>query len=297
MQAVGPTIDPVRSASWIHRSNPIVKAAWLLGAVAFALATYHPVPLLVASLFGLAACVSAGIGTAVARVLVIFAPVAASMLVIQTLATASCTAPCAGVVVLGPFDLFATGMVHGLSLAGRILFVEVVALGVLLTTPPSDLFAALRRLRVPYLLNFMLSMTLQLVPILQREVATVLAAQRSRGMRSRGFGAVIPAFVPVFAGAFERVQQLSISLESRAFGSSGRVTSFRGIGFGPIDGVLAVLGLALGAAGVIAGLVLWNVDRTASLALPPMLVAGIFVVAAIGFIGVIFAGIRAILQA
>jgi energy-coupling factor transport system permease protein len=297
MRDVGPTIAPARGASWLHRSNPIVKAAWLLGAIAFALATYHPVPLLVASLVGLAACVSAGIGPAVARVLVIFAPVTASMLVIQTIAPATCATPCPAAVVLGPFELYVTGMVHGLSLASRILLVEVVALGVLLTTQPSDLFAALGRLRVPYLLNFMLSMTLQLVPILQREVATVLAAQRSRGMRSRGFGAVIPAFVPVFAGAFERAQQLSISLESRAFGSGGRVTSFRRIGFGPIDGVLAVLGLAMGAVGVVAGLSLWNVDRTASLVLPPMLVAGIFVVAAIGFIGVIAAGIRTVVQA
>jgi energy-coupling factor transport system permease protein len=297
MRAVGPSIDPVRGTSWLHRSNPIVKLAWLIGAVAFALATYHPVPLLVASLVGLAACTSAGIGRAVARVLVIFGPIVASMLVIQTLAPATCTVPCAAAVVLGPFDLFAAGMLHGLSLAGRILVVEVVALGVLLTTRPSDLFAALARLRVPYLLNFMLSMTLQLVPILQREMATVLAAQRSRGMRSRGFGAVIPSFVPVFAGAFERVQQLSISLESRAFGSSARATSFRRIGFGPIDGVLTVLGLAVGAAGVIAGLLLWNADRTASLVLPPMLVAGIFVVAVIGFIGVIAAGIRAVVQA
>jgi energy-coupling factor transport system permease protein len=287
-------IDPVRGASWLHRSNPIVKLAWLIGAVAFALATYHPVPLLVASLVGLAACASAGIGAAVVRVLLIFAPVAASMLVIQTLAPATCPAPCAATVVLGPFDLFATGMMHGLSLAARILLVEVGGLGVLLTTQPSDLFAALARLRVPYLLNFMLSMTLQLVPILEREVVTVLAAQRSRGMRSRGVGAVIPSFVPVFAGAFERVQQLSISFESRAFGSSGRATSFRRIGFGPIDGVLTVLGLASGAAGAIAGLLLWKADRTASLVLPPMLVAGIFVVAAMVFLGVIAAGIRAV---
>ena len=297
MEALGPRIDHVRGASWLHRANPIVKLAWLTGTVAFALATYHPVPLLVASLVGLAACMSAGIGGAVCRVLLVFAPVAASMLVIQTLAPVTCAAPCAAPVVLGPFDLSAGGMKHGLSLAGRILAVEVVSLGVLMTTRPSDLFAALARLRVPYLLNFMVSMTLQLVPILQREVATVLAAQRSRGMRGSGFGSVIPAFVPVFAGAFERVQQLSISLESRAFGSSGRATSFRRIGFGPLDVVPALLGLAAGAAGVVAGLVLWNADRTADMTLPPPLVAAVFIVAAIVFLGVIVAGIRAVLRA
>ena len=296
MRALGPSMEQVRGSSWLHRSNPIVKLAWLVGAVAFALATYHPLPLLLAALLGLAACGSAGIGGAVARVLLIFAPVAASMLVLQTLAPVTCAAPCAGAITLGPLNLVADGMLHGLSLAARILTVEVVALGVLMTTQPSDLFAALARLRVPYLLNFMLSMTLQLVPILQREVTTVLAAQRSRGMQSRGFGAVIPSFVPVFVGAFERVQQLSISLESRAFGSSG-ATSFRQIGFGPIDAALAFLGLAAGGLGVVAGLTLWNADRTADLILPPAFVAAMFIVAAVVFLGVIVAGIRAVVQA
>lgn len=37
----------------------------------------------------------------------------------------------------------------------------------------------------------------------------------------------MPSMVPVFVGAIERIQQLSISLESRAFGSSGHKTSYR----------------------------------------------------------------------
>jgi energy-coupling factor transport system permease protein len=297
MQAAGTSFDHVSGDSWLHRVNPIVKLAWLLGVIAFALATYHPVPLLLASGGGFAVCTSAGIGRQVARTLLLFAPIVASMLVIQALLPLTCAASCAPPVSLGPLVLSPDGMTHGLSLAGRILIVEVAALGVLMTTRPSDLFAALARLRVPYLLNFMLSMTLQLVPILQREVATVLAAQRSRGMRGRGFGSVVPTFVPVFAGAFERVQQLSISLESRAFGSSGRATSFRRIGFGPVEGVLALLGLASGAVGAIAGLLLWNADRSAGAVLPPVAVAGLFVVAAIVFLAVIAGGVRALLRA
>ena len=293
MRAVGPSIDHVRGASWLHRANPIVKLAWLIGAIAFAFATYDPAPLLAVSLIAFAACLSAGIGPPVARILLIFGPVAASMLVIQTLAPAACRAPCQPVASLGPFDLYGGGMTHGLSLAARILVVEVVALGALMTTHPSDLFAALARLRVPYLLNFMLSMTLQLVPILQREVATVLAAQRSRAMRSTGFGSIIPSFVPVFAGAFERVQALSISLESRAFGSSGRATSYRRIAFGPRDAALAVLGLAAGVVGVVAGLAIWNLDRTSAAALPAFLVVALFLVASVVFLGVVAAGVRA----
>jgi energy-coupling factor transport system permease protein len=296
MQAVGPSIDHVRGASWLHRANPIVKLVWLIGAVAFAFATYDPAPLLAVSVIAFAACVAAGIGPSIARALLFFGPLAASMLVVQTLAPAACRAPCPMTISIGPLDLYAAGMTHGLSLVARILVVEVVALGVLMTMHPSDLFAALSRVRVPYLLNFMLSMTLQLVPILQREVATVLAAQRSRAMRSTGFGAIIPSFVPVFAGAFERVQQLSISLESRAFGSSARATSYRRLAFGPADLVLTLIGLGLGIAGVIAGLTLWNAERTAASTLPTAVVVGLFAAAGIVFLGVIVTAARAALR-
>ena len=276
-----------------------MKLTWLLAATAFALATYDPIPLLLIAVLALAACVAVGIGGAVGRGVLIFVPVAASMLVIQTVAPAACGPTCTATAMIGPVDLYGAGMLHGLSLAARILVVEVVALGMLVTTHPSDLFAALARLRVPYLFNFMLSMTLQLVPILQREVSIVLAAQRSRGMRSSGFGAILPSFVPVFAGAFERVQQLSISLESRAFGSSPRPTSYRRIEFGPRDAVLVLAGLGAGVAGVAAGLVAWNqhqaVAGTLTLLTPPIVV-GLFAIASMIFIGVVGAGLRSLVR-
>jgi energy-coupling factor transport system permease protein len=299
MHPLGPSLGHVRGTSWLHRANPLVKLTWLLAVIAVALATYDPVPMLFVALLVFAACVAAGIGGPVGRGVLIFVPVAASMLVIQTLAPAGCGATCTATAEVGPLDLYGAGMLHGLSLAARILLVEVVALGVLVTTHPSDLFAALARLRVPYLFNFMLSMTLQLVPILQREMSIVLAAQRSRGMRSSGFGAILPSFVPVFAGAFERVQQLSISLESRAFGSSHRPTSYRRIGFGPGDALLVLLGVAAGIVGVVAGLVVWNqhqaVETTLS-ALTAPVVLGLFGVAALIFIGVIGAGLRSLVR-
>jgi energy-coupling factor transport system permease protein len=133
----------------------------------------------------------------------------------------------------------------------------------------------------------MLAMTLQLIPVLQREVQIVLSAQRSRGMKSTGFGSLIPSFVPVFAGAFERVQQLSISLESRAFGSTGAKTSYRQIAFGPVDKVIAFAGIAVGVLGTAAGLLFWSAGNTPVIILPVWLTLLIFTVAAVMFVGVI----------
>lgn len=297
MAVVGPSLAAERGSSWLHRMSPLVKLAWLVAVVVVAFATYHPLPLLAIAILGFALGLSAGVGGRVARILVIFAPVTASMLVIQTLAPAACGGSCTPAVHLGPVGLYQEGTVHGLSLVGRLLAVETVALAVITTTHPSDLFAAFTRLRVPYVINLMLSMTLQLIPILQREFAIVSSAQRSRAMRSTGFRAVIPSFVPVFAAAFERVQQLAIGLESRAFGSTGTRTSYRQVRFARVDAIAALAGVAAGTVGTVLGLTAWSADRMPDLLLPAPMVVALFVLAGTLFLGVILAGIRSVARA
>ena len=297
MQGVNVSVTHVRGTSWLHRLNPISKLAWVLAVIFFAFASYNPFPLFAIAVLGFAMGLSAGIGRPLLRILVVFAPVTASMIVIQTLAPATCSNTCTAAAQLGPFTLYQEGMSHSLSLVSRVFAMEIIALGVLMTTHPSDLFAAFAKLRVPYILNFMVSMTLQLIPVLQREVSIVLSAQKSRGMKSSGFGSIVPSFVPVFAGAFERVQQLSISLESRAFGSTGAKTSYRQVRFGPTDAVIAVSGLLAGAIGTVLGFTLWSAQETPSLVLAPILTVAIFLIAAAMFIGVIAVAIQAIARA
>ncbi len=297
MQGVNVSVTHVRGTSWLHRLNPISKLAWVLAVILFAFSSYNPFPLFAIAIGGFLLGVSAGIARPLLRILIVFAPVTASMIVIQTIAPATCSNTCTAAAQLGPFTLYQEGMSHSLSLVSRVLAMEIIALGVLMTTHPSDLFAAFAKLRVPYILNFMVSMTLQLIPVLQREVSVVLSAQKSRGMKSKGFGSVVPSFVPVFAGAFERVQQLSISLESRAFGSAGSKTSYRQVRFGPVDAVIAVIGLAAGGLGVFLGLTLWSVERTPSLVLPVVLTLVVFLLAAVMFVAVLAAALLAIARA
>ena len=156
--------------------------------------------------------------------MIVFTPISASIIVIQSIAPAVCAPHCLPPVPFGPINIYNEGLSHAMTLLLRVSAFQVIAFTLLLTTHPSDLFASLARMKVPYLANFMISMTLQLIPVLQREVQLVLAAQRSRGMKGTGFGSIVPSFVPVAAGAVERVQQLAISLESRAFGSDRKST-------------------------------------------------------------------------
>lgn len=297
MQGLNVTATHIRGTSWLHRLNPISKLAWVLAVVFFSFASYNPFPLFAIALLGLLMGFSAGIAKPLLRILLVFAPLTASVIVIQTLAPAICANTCSVAAQLGPFTLYQQGMSHGLSLVSRVLAMEIVTLGVLMTTHPSDLFAAFANLRVPYILNFMVSMTLQLIPVLQREVTVVLSAQKSRGMKSSGFGSIVPSFVPVFAGAFERVQQLSISLESRAFGSTGAKTSYRQVQFGLVDAIIAVIGVVSGIIGTVLGFTLWSAQKTPSLVLTPVLTIAIFLIAAVLFVGTILAAILTIARA
>jgi energy-coupling factor transport system permease protein len=268
-------------ASWLHRLSPIPKLAWLVAVVAFAFVSFDPVALAGIVVAGVILAATAGIVGRLVRALAVIAPLAAAILVLQAIAPVTCGSGCTPAATFGPFTIWMEGVARGLTFVLRILAMEVAAIAVLQTTHPSDLFAALARLRVPYVLNLMIALTLQLVPVLQREVGMVLAAQRARAMRGSGLTAVIPAFVPVFASTVERVQQLAISLESRGFGATGPRTSYRRLGFTTLDAAIAVVGLAAGTAGIVASLT----RSPAPIVLAAPVALAIFAVALVVFVG------------
>jgi energy-coupling factor transport system permease protein len=273
----------------------VPKLAWLTAAVVFAFVSFDPLPLAVISVAGLVIAASAGIFVPVLRALALLAPLAAAIVVLQAIAPVACGTLCPPAAQLGPIAIHQEGVARGLTFVVRILAMEVAAIVVLQSTHPSDLVAGLARLRVPYLLTVMVALTLQLVPVLQREVGIVLAAQRARGMRGTGLGAVVPAMVPVFAGTVERVGQLAISLESRGFGASGPRTSYRRVGFSRAERVLAVAGVAAGVLGVVATLA--GPVKAPVLEVSAPVAVAVFAVAAVVFVAGIARAFLAIARA
>lgn len=171
------------------------------------------------------------------------------------------------------------------------------ALVTIMTSHPSDIFTSLKNIGMPYALNFIFIMTLQLIPILQNEFGVVLNAQKSRAMKGSGFGAILPSMVPVFVGAIERVQQLSISLESRAFGSSGQKTSFRQVRMTVLDYVNLVV--AVIACGITTYWVIVDksLDWAASMAFSPTFALTLFLGATLGFLTFVVIAIRSVIKA
>ncbi len=290
------SITHVRGTSWRHRLDPVAKFAWLILAGIFCFTTYQPLPLFGLLLFGLAVAISARILRPLLTVMILFTPITASIIVIQGLSPVLCGAACEQEIYLGPMKIYGEGLSHAISLMLCVASFQVLAFGLILSTHPSDLFASLARMRVPYLINFMISMTLQLVPVLQREVQLVLAAQRSRGMKGTGFGSIVPSFVPVAAGAVERVQQLAISLESRAFGSKGEKTSYRRVPSGPFDLFVALLGIVVMVGLTIYGLQNWGQSASTPLVFAPIVAMLMFGFGIFVFFGVIAVSMRAMIS-
>lgn len=228
--------------SFFHRLHPIPKLIWSIGAVVLAFATRNPLVLGVVFIFGLLLFIFSGTWRGYRRFMAILFPISLSLMVFQSLAPAF-PPPWMPIAELGPFTIYNEGVYSGLSLLSRAWAASNLAILMVMTTHPSDLFAALQTIGMPYELNFVLMASLQLIPIVQREFGIVISAQRSRAMKAHGFAALLPSMVPVFVGTIERVQQLSMSLEARGFGSSGEKTSLRKVESTPIDWITGILGI------------------------------------------------------
>ncbi len=272
--------------SLIHRITPLPKMIWVVGYIVLAFSTTNIVILYSMALFAFLIAVISGVTRPLLKACVILVPIASSLLALQIIAPAV-EKPWTSVGHIGALALYGNGVYYGFVLLGRIVASLIMALVVVMTTHPSDLFTTFAKLKIPYTFNFMLAMTLQLIPVFQREVGIIMSAQKSRGMKGRGFSAVLPSFVPVFVGAIERVQQLSISLESRGFGSAGIKTSYRQVKSRPSDWAVAIVGV--GAIATLATMSImrgtWNLSTV--ILFPHTFVFWLFVVAASVFAAVI----------
>lgn len=272
--------------SIIHRINPIAKLVWVIGYIVLAFSTQNIIILYGMALLAFLLAPIAGVTKHLLKALVILLPIGGSLFALQIIAPAV-ERPWTPIGNIGPLVLYGDGLYYGFVLFGRIIASLIIALVMVMTTHPSDLFTSLAKLKMPYTLNFMLAMTLQLIPVLQREFGIIMSAQKSRGMKGTGFSAVLPSFVPVFVGAIERVQQLSVSLESRGFGSKGVKTSYRQVKVRARDWIIGIIGVI-----VILGLSIYSIMRgtwnlSHEIVFSPMFVLVLFIVAATAFFGTI----------
>lgn len=149
----------------------------------------------------------------------------------------------------------------------RIALLVIASMVVASSTPAEALMDALRSLLGPLRrLRFpvddaatVLSLAMRFVPVLGEELARVRDAQRSRGacfdagdpvVRLRAWGRVL---VPLFVGAFRRVDRVAVAMDARCYGASPARTSLNERTFGARDAAQLAAGLAVCAACVALG--------------------------------------------
>lgn len=296
MQGIVIPISMVPGNSVIHRMNPLTKLLWTVGILAISFATRNIAVLGVLFLLGLILVLISGVQKSYLRVVMILFPISLTLITLQSIAPAF-PRPWTPIVDLGPLTIYQEGIYSGISLLLRIFSMTTWALVTIMTSHPSDIFTSLKKIGMPYALNFILIMTLQLIPILQNEFGVVLNAQKSRAMKGTGFGAILPSMVPVFVGAIERVQQLSISLESRAFGSSGQKTSYRQVRMTLGDIVNMILAVIITGITTYWVIVEKSLDWTNTLQFSPVFALVLFFGATLGFLTFVLIALRTVLTA
>ena len=94
------------------------------------------------------------------------------------------------------------------------------------TTSPEALSNALLKMGIPYSFAFVLSASMQFVPVLVRRLGNIRDAQRARGIPIEG-GLSLLIHLPALAGplliqAFKFADELAEAMEARGFGIPGR---------------------------------------------------------------------------
>ncbi|MFZ7125549.1 MAG: energy-coupling factor transporter transmembrane component T family protein [Desulfobacterales bacterium] len=113
----------------------------------------------------------------------------------------------------------------------RLLVLATVFFVFFSTTPPEDLGNALVQSGLPFSVAFVMTASLQFVPIVTAKARAVMDAQRSRGLSlSPGWAALrqYPLFLlPILVQVFQLAEELAEAMEARGFGRSPRSSLYR----------------------------------------------------------------------
>lgn len=173
-------------------------------------------------------------------------------------------------------DGFYLGLVFWLRLSSIIL----MAMLFVTTTSSAEIMRGLQKLGVPFRFCFMLTMSLQLIPITAREAGIIASAQRARGLPEKTIidklKGLVPMFVPMVVSSLSRMEVMSMALESRAFGNTKHPTEMAEIHIRPGDLLLLAVWIALMVAAIVVriryGSLNWvsRVDSWLSVLMPQM---------------------------
>jgi energy-coupling factor transport system permease protein len=238
----------------LHRLDVRVK---ILGFVAILVMTFlfgHWIPNL--TLAAIAAVLLLWTGSSVLGVLKLLAPLSFIVVIVVAFAAfgsmgVTTNDPASSQVLFsfpnGVLPLTVGGLFYGISLGLRILTMVMLTTLLLICTPIDHFVAAMRQIRVPHFMVFIVMTALRFIPTMQQRADQVLDAQRARGARiDRGgmisrIRAYIPIMVPLLTSGIRMSDDLAAAMVNRGYGATKRPTALMTLQARPSDYVATVL--------------------------------------------------------
>jgi energy-coupling factor transport system permease protein len=213
------TLAFARGDSSLHRLNPLTLGMYAMCVTLLGIVGRPP---LMIGLFILSTALAlmARVGRPfIGMLLRIIIPIAIPLFIIQTLFN-----PIGKTVLyqLGPLAVKQEGLIFAISVITRLVALVAAYFLLVLVVHPRHLVIALEERGMSPKLGYLLLSTLQLVPQIQRTAETILDAQRSRGLRTKGnlwvrFAAYVPLMGPVVQGSLSSLEIRAMALETRGF--------------------------------------------------------------------------------
>jgi len=150
---------------------------------------------------------------------------------------------------LGPLTASLESLLYGLAVGLRLSAMVAAGMVFMSTTMIEELAHGLRRLGLPYAVSFALAAAVRLVPTFLGSSASVVEAQKSRGLDLESGNILarlrkhVPVLVPVFVTAIRSTDLTAMALESKGFGAHHQRTYYLALRMRPADWVCVALAL------------------------------------------------------
>lgn len=233
--------------SWLHRADPRVKLLFAAAAIAVLL-LYDNLAFMAVALAALHA-LHRSAGVPWDRIVFVWKALAPVVVLIAVLWTVFYPVGPA-FATFGVVELTAHALAKGLAIGLRIVTMALAVFAWLYTTRQAHVVRSLVKLGFPFEWGLVLALALRYIPTFQSTYATIVDAQRARGLEISGSGfarvrRLLPVFVSMLIATLRASEQLAIALEARAVGAPGIArTCYRDIRFRPADHALAALVIA-----------------------------------------------------
>lgn len=154
------------------------------------------------------------------------------------------------VMQIGGAQFTLDGLLFGLAMGLRVALM-VTAAGVwMMATSPQHITLGLLRLGLPYKAGMVMSSTIRFVPLINAERATIVEAQRARGLdlsRGNPFQRALRSVAvigPMLVRSLDLAQSLALAMEARAFGARSSRTSIIEVQMTKVDWCI-IIGCAI----------------------------------------------------